>query len=321
MINRYAPTKGHLFVSGPARSGTTLLELVLSSHPSITITPETSTIDILIKKNSYWNKKIKNEGIDVLFELLKTDQKLNNWPDFKLKDFIEWIDNKENLTVKEFLDRLFYYFAFFRDRGIEYLGNKKGFYATKYGTVTKKLFPDTKFIFIVRDPRDVVRSQLLSFSWSDFNSAVSTCTTRSFYIEKMCRKYPSDCLVIRYEDLVKTPTRVCECICDFLDLGFNRSMLEFYKYNKNGKGLVSHKRNIHKNTINPFNPDLIGQWEKMNHLTLKQLEDIEIINKKYMKRYNYNFFTKCKNVSSKILLIKTKIRVLKHLMASRLLVL
>ena len=316
--NLSLPGKGHLFVSGPARSGTTLLELVLSSHPSITITPEASTVDILIKKKNYWNKKIKNEGIDVVFKLMRTDQKLNNWPDFKLNDFIKWIDKKENLSAKEFLDKLFFYFAFFRDRGTKYLGNKKGLYATKYGTRTKRLFPDAKFIFIVRDPRDVVRSQMLSFSWANFSSAVTTCTTRSFYIEKIKRKYPSDSLVIRYEDLVMTPEKVCQGMCDFLDLDFNPDMLKFYEYNKNGKGLISHKRNIHKHTTNPFNPDLIGQWEKTNFFTLTQLADIEIINKKYMKNYNYHFSTSRKNLSSKKIWIKAKIRILKHLVGAQL---
>ena len=66
-----------LFVSGTARSGTTLLSLVLSAHPDICICPETNHI-ILALQSMDENGKIKGNKLHNLKKATQNDSKLLN---------------------------------------------------------------------------------------------------------------------------------------------------------------------------------------------------------------------------------------------------
>ena len=249
---------------------------------------------------------------------MKSDQKLIGWPGFDLNDFMQWRTAREDpLTLVDLLDSLFWYFAISVGGGTEYLGNKKGSYASGHAPLTKRLFPDAKFIYTVRDPRDVVRSMGANFTGCTPESEVAICAIRSCYISRMCRTYPEDCLELKYEDLVLTPMETCSQICAFLGISFESGMLEFYKRNQEGQSLLGHTAHIHPNTQTPFNPELIGQWQRKGGLTASQVEDIEIINREYMIKYGYEFHTKCRSISSASMLLKSRVRLWKARMRSR----
>lgn len=294
----------HIFLSGLPRSGTTLLRLVLSSHPMITITPETHFIQQLFNKRFAPYKRLNQAEMDSVVQLMKSDVKLNSWPAFELDSFLEKFPANRGMTIGQLFDHLFRTFAEQTNSGTDYLGNKKGLYASGYGPYTKKIFPDAKFVYTVRDPRDVTRSILKNLSKSSLVEATTTCLERSRHMVKMLKRFPNDVLIVLYEDLVTEPERVCRQICDFLGVPFDERMVTFYEMNRDGSRLMEVTKDIHQHTATPFNPELIGQWKREKCFTAKELKTIETITRDYMKRYSYEPEAPAGGIATRIIPLK-----------------
>ena len=277
----------HLFVSGPPRGGTTLLELVLSAHPEITIAPETTrAIARLLSTETYASGPLAARQLTRAVQILEEDPKLNSWPGFCVKEFLATLPT-EGLTLAALLDRLFVDFAERNGGGTRFLGNKKSLYVDGLGPATKRVFPDARFIFVMRDPRDVIRSLLRSHQQDDVWGAALCCYRMHRHAERMRRYYSEDTFVIRYEDLVRRPRETCEEMCRFLGLSYHEQMVRFHELNVGGARLIGLTRSIHPNTTTPFNPELIGQWKKEGTFTPRELRLIENALRRYMNRYGY----------------------------------
>jgi hypothetical protein len=277
----------HVFVSGPPRAGTTLLRLVLSAHPMITVTPETHFIRWLFRRGFSPHKKLDRREVELVIQLMRSDGKLNSWPAFDLEDFLSRFHTHQEMTIGQLLDSLFQTFAEHTNSGMDYVGNKKGLYSMGWGPYTKKVFPDAKFVYIVRDPRDVTRSILKNLSIHTLAKAAAKCMGHEKYIIKMTEMFRDDTLVIRYEDLVSEPEQVCRSMCDFLGVPFDRRMCTFYEMNVDGSLLMGVTKDIHPHATSPFNPDLIGQWKRKKSFTVEELQTIEAIAHDYMVKYGY----------------------------------
>lgn len=265
-----------------------MLRLVLSAHPLITITPETHFIEQLFHEKIALHKKLSQKKFAIIIELMKADVKLRSWPAFQLDDFLEKILRQSEITIAHLLDELFLTFAELTNGGTVYLGNKKGLYAKKNGIqIKKKVFPDAKFIYIVRDPRDIIRSILKNLRKLSLIEGATKCSSRDYYICRMKELFPDDVLVIRYEDLVTTPAVVCQGVCGFLQITFNEKMLKFHELNHNSARLMGLTKYINQNTMSLFNPKMIGQWKKEGCFSIEELKTIESVTCKYMKNYHY----------------------------------
>jgi hypothetical protein len=280
------PQSKHVFVSGLSRSGTTLLQLVLSAHPMVTITPEQNFIQEFFKTNPVPDRVLSEAQLAKMIEMMREDIKLNTWPGFNLDGFLATLPDQE-YTIAQILDALFVHFADLSSRGTHYLGNKKGLYLAGYGPLTKQVFPDAKFIYIVRDPRDTIRSIVANIAYRSLTDEAIRCTEATHQIAEMETRYPGDVLTVRYEDLVTDPKAVCQTLCKFLAIPFDEQMLRFYELNRDGSMLIGVTREIHPNTSSPFNPELVGQWKKQNSFTPNQLRTIESFAYPYMKRFGY----------------------------------
>jgi len=289
---------GYLFVSGAPRSGTTLLELVLSSHSHITITPETNSFERIFKDSVYFDKKLKEKEFCEIFSLLQSDLKLNSWPDFELKKFFSEV--RENLrdsyTLETFFQQLFASYADLKIGGKHYLGNKKGFYASECAYIVNSIFPNTKFLYIVRDPRDAVRSMIKNISGHTFFSALNIYVERIKNICEINSTLDEKSLIITYEKLVRNPRAVLSEICGYLNIPFEEGMLDFHKDNREKNLLLRNTKHIHRNTLLPFNRQLINQWHKSNYFGNFKLFMLESACGNYMERFGYtrtlpSFFT------------------------------
>ncbi|MBU1863742.1 MAG: sulfotransferase [Candidatus Omnitrophica bacterium] len=289
----------HLFVSGPSRCGTTMLRLVLSSHPDITITPEArfiTSIFCALPYLPYPTKRLNQQEVMYFLELLRAEKKLKAWPGLNTERLCNDMLAAHMPTMPELLDKIFVGFAKAVNGGDAIVGNKKGAYALGYGSLYKQMFPDAKFIFIVRDPRDAIASILKNVDAS-FRYALSTYFTRFAYIYSMCTHYAQDSLVVRYEDVVNNPKKICERICSFLEVTFHEKMIDFYKNNKDYRLLSSAGSRHHPHTNGPFDATRIGQWESDQSLTNDQIATIEKIGKKYMAQWGYALSAQVKRYS------------------------
>lgn len=287
--NNFAEFRGNIFVSGPPRSGTTLLEIILSSHSGITITPETNIFEKIFNNADYYEEELQRNNCKKLFSAFLQDDKLKNWPGFDVETFIGQIEHDRTsfYTIEKIFNMLFASYAETKGSGKKYLGNKKGFYASNCAYVISRIFPDCKFIFIIRDPRDVIKSILVNLENYTFSTALLVYHQRVKKIREISLKLVNKCLLIKYENLVNQPQAVIAEMCRFLDIPPEEQMLHFHELNKEKNLLLHSTKNIHQNTLAPFNKKLANQWQRQNPYSFFKLLVIEAVCNKHLKEFGY----------------------------------
>ena len=110
----------------------------------------------------------------------------------------------------------------------------------------RQMFPNSSFVFIVRHPIAVA---LATEKWSNktiTERLLHWHTAHSIMLDDIDSK--TDCLVIRYEDLVKTPQNYLDKICDLVDI--NRFSPEESVEDHNGKYFLEWKQRYTLETRN-----------------------------------------------------------------------
>ena len=96
-------------------------------------------------------------------------------------------------------------------------------------------FPDAKFVFQVRDPRDFLVSALkrrkgpLGNKFGSVREAVNVWREDNLAgLNALALLGPEKVHLVRYEDLIRDPDTILRGICQFADLPFAQEMLEFH---------------------------------------------------------------------------------------------
>lgn len=187
-----------IFVVGCPRSGTTLLRLILDSHPSISAGPESRFL---------W-------GIRAIEE--------RNWSTlagFGLS-LDEWHANVRSL------------FEAFHLRYAEHTGkvrwaDKSPDYALILDYVDT-LYPDSQIVHIVRDPRDVIDAWRRFYGVKSMHRAARSWVryVRSAH-EFANRKGGDKAIELRYEDLARDPEPTLRTLFSWLEEPWSDDVLEF----------------------------------------------------------------------------------------------
>ena len=116
------------------------------------------------------------------------------------------------------------------------------------------LFPETRFIHMVRDPRDNILSFLnVSF---DLNDPVALAHRWQVYNDSACsfqKKHPQNILVVRFEDLIEKQESEIKRILNFLELPYDESVLNYYTK-------ASNVFSFNKRISEPLTKDRIYRW-------------------------------------------------------------
>lgn len=199
------PARRHVFLLGFYRSGTTLLEQVLESHPDVTTLEER---DFLAEAGERY--LTTREGFDRLAQI--------DGPELERARLDYW-------------DRV-------RTHGIACEGkmfvDKHPMNTAKLPLI-RKLFPAARILFAIRDPRDVVLSCFrrhfeINGVMHEFLTLEGTAKLydRVMDFAQVCRqKIPFEVFDHRYEDLVSDFEGQIRSVCDFLGLDFRESMMNF----------------------------------------------------------------------------------------------
>ena len=205
-----------IFIGGVPRSGTTLMRVMLDAHPDIRCGEETRLIPRLLamrsqlSKNPRESKRLQEAGV--------TDEVI----DAALAAFILEVIAKHGDPAPR-------------------LCNKDPF-TLKSSLYLSQMFPNSKFMLMIRDGRAVVHSIIsrkVTISGFDLKSYRNCLKMWNNAMESMyyqcVRVGPSRCLPVYYEQLVLHPVEWTKKILHFLDVPWNSAVLHHEQFiNKEG---------------------------------------------------------------------------------------
>ncbi|MFN8112066.1 MAG: sulfotransferase [Solirubrobacterales bacterium] len=210
------------FVVGLTRSGTTLLRMMLDAHPLLTIPPETHFVPELIKAAR------AEEGVDGMLAALTSNR---TWEDFGIAS----AEMRERLAQVPAGDAAGAVRAFFEayaeKQGKPRWGDKTPAYMLSVQRIGRTL-PESRFIHLIRDGRDVALSQ----SARAINEQPPPPEQAARWVKRI-RKSREQAASLkgaryveaRYEDLVRDPETTLRRICEFIDLPFDEAMLTYHE--------------------------------------------------------------------------------------------
>lgn len=226
------------FIVGSARSGTTLLRLILNAHNLVAVPPESRFIvelwqgqaeidvaELLTKLSAHKRFEAWDLPIDAVYQELTgdTDDGLDRRPEND-----DGLDRRPEqmapyATLMEAAFR-----AYARVNGKPRWGDKTPRYV-EHIPFLSKLWPNAKFIHLIRDGRNVALSYAdVPFGPKNVAQAARLWAQR---VAKGCRDgrslEPGRYIEIRYEDLVEDAAGEAKDLCEFLELEFDPGMLDY----------------------------------------------------------------------------------------------
>ena len=249
-----------IFLIGFPRSGTTLLDTILRSHPSVEVIEEEPILGNFI---SSLNKTI-NENFNNLKNIEENKIKEIRKIYFSNRD--KFIKNKDNKKI--YIDKM--------PLNIIHVGE------------IFRIFPDAKFIVSLRHPCDCViscfmQSFKLNNAMANFLNIEDAANLYN-HVMKLWDKYNAVLSikfhVVKYENIVSNFDKSVKEIMNFLDLPWSDNVFKFYETAKN-RDLISTPSYDQVNK--PIYTNSIGRWKNYDKHFTKILPILE----PWIKKYNY----------------------------------
>jgi ATP-binding cassette subfamily B protein len=226
----------YVFLVGCPRSGTTLLQRIVDAHPRITVTPETHWIPGYFEKATR-----KSPEAWVTPKLLSKLLSYRRFPQLGIgrEQLEELLGRGEPVSYASFVSGIFDLYG--RAQGKPLVGDKTPAYARNI-PLLHGLWPNAKFVHLIRDGRDV---GLSAIHWQKPGKLLVRCTTwgedpvttAAVWWEwhvRLARAAgqalgPGLYHEVRYEELVARPADACARLCAFLGVPYNEAMLRFHE--------------------------------------------------------------------------------------------
>lgn len=200
-----SPAKQHVFLVGFVRSGTTLLEQVLASHPEVVALEEKATLRAIagpLFADARSLERMRSLGPDEADALRRA------------------------------------YWASVREFGAEPAGKvfvDKAPLSTLWLPLVARLFPDARVLFALRDPRDVVISAFkhrflvnaMAWPFTDLVEAAEFYDGVMALGERYRALLPTAVHQHRHEDLIADFEGEVRRICDFIGIDWSEAMRDF----------------------------------------------------------------------------------------------
>lgn len=278
------------FIVGVARSGTTLLRLMLDAHPSMSIPAETHFVPAVLRLP-------RPTTVSSCFDELSRAHTRSDFGDTPAQ-LRTRLSGTEAIEPAEFL-RAFYR-TYADSHGTRRWGDKTGQYLTSIPRIAAAL-PEVVFVHIVRDPRAVAASRRdLHFGpGSSAKAQAEDWRHRIIQGRRAGKALGSRYIEMRYEDLVRDAPGQLTHLCDRIDLVFDPAMVEYHESaadrlgeladRRDGEGRITVDRSdrleIHQRTSQPPDEARIDQWKQL--LSGPEIEEIEAVAGELLDEFGY----------------------------------
>jgi hypothetical protein len=233
----------YVFIVGCPRSGTTMLRRMVDAHPAVASTPETHWIP------RYFEQRLDVTPAGMVTRRLAT-RLVNNrhFPELQIEpDAIEELLALEPpLSYASFVSRLFDLYG--EQHAKLLVGDKTPRYVRHIETL-HELWPQAKFVHLIRDGRDVCLSMM---NWPRADRAagrfrtwrddpVSTSALFWEWNVHLGRRAgaalgPQRYYEVRYETVVDRPAAACDRLCGFLAVPFSDRMVRYHERHSESAG-------------------------------------------------------------------------------------
>lgn len=208
------------FVVGVNRSGTTLMRMMLDSHPDLTMPPETHFVPELIDLAE--EGKATPEG----FLSIITSQR--EWGDFGLTEQ-QLLDEFGSIQPLNAGDALRSFYRLYAERiGKPRCGEKTPIYVKSIRKIDRAM-PEARFCHVIRDGRDVclsIRDRAVKDHPVD---VVAERWVRRIGQARRQSKHVSHYMEIRYESLILETEKTLRDVCEFFELPWDDSVLNYHQ--------------------------------------------------------------------------------------------
>lgn len=249
----------YLFVAGPGRSGTTLLTLMLSRHPDISLAPENHFFPGLIK--SYGNAAALGKGgLAWLRRAVAEDDKLHALK-CDISPFLARVaEYGEDVPARQVAQDFLADHAAASGHASLWLGQKKNY--LDIWPELKAVFPQARMIAIFRDCRDTAFSAAQNLPGQTLASAARSWAVRAQKADAFRKAFPGDYFELQYEKFVAEPEGYCREVCKFLGLPFSPAMLSHHEENPQYDRVLSGHESKHARTAEPVNAQRVARWRR-----------------------------------------------------------
>lgn len=278
-----------IFVVGAARSGTTLLRLILDAHSDLAVCGELHFYD-QISQFRRWAPILQDErDLRLVERWVKRTVALRLMESGRaiLKRALDRLRAKLPCEWSELHRSLMQAYADVSDRPKARLGEKTPA-NVRYMSEILRSFPNAKFIHLVRDPRAVAASSI-DVPGNSNDVLIHTLTWRCDVFsarEFAMKSSPGVVTEVRYEDLVRAPVRELRRLTNFLDIPFEEKMLRFHS--DAGDSLATEEEPWKTGAGQPIYQSSIDRWKK--RLNPAQIRLVELAAGDFPSRYNYRPF-------------------------------
>jgi hypothetical protein len=285
-----------VFILGNPRSGTSLFRLMLNSHSMINATPECGFLHWWYKKYADWDSScVTSNRLDEYISDLESSKRIEDWKmDYaQLKEKIVQ-ENPDNYAKLGEIVYVFY--GEQKGKKAKVIADKNNYYINHFNDLNE-IWPDAKYILVIRDGRDVACSYL----------NIETLVTNSPYKPKLSTDIKTiakewltnnqnvlsfseslnnnQFMVIRYEDFVTDSELYLTKVCNFLGLNFESNMLNYYIKNAKEQDEPLSSLDWKKKTLEKPDKDNIGKYKM--ELEKQSIEEFNTTATDLLQKFNY----------------------------------
>lgn len=281
-----------VWIIGNPRSGTSLYRIMLHAHPDVNIPPESHFFLWLEPKFAGWKSE---DGLENFLDALYESTKFETWKLDRcwLKAFLQ--DNNP-ASFAQLIALVYIAFGISQKKKARFWGDKNKLWKDKL-PVVRANFPETRFIHVVRDGRDV------ACSFKELN--------RKAMSSKYAPKLPEDIsmiaerwkrnirgilafqetsdnahfMTLRYEDLLTSTEEVIRKSCEWLGIGFLEGQLEYYRETDKARIEPEEFFQWKEKLLSP--PDISNMGKYKHELSEEEIAIFNEICSDELKHFNY----------------------------------